>query len=50
MGDNQKKSSRQMSTSLDRNKELTGAFNEGGKDIEKRRDRYILNYYYLTSY
>ena len=39
MGDNQKKSSRQMSTSLERNKELTGAFNEGGKDIEKRRDR-----------
>lgn len=39
MGDNQKKSSRQMSTSLERDKELTGAFNEGGKDIEKRRDR-----------
>jgi len=42
MGDERKKSSRQMSTSLDRNKELTSAFNEGGKDVEKRRDRYYM--------
>ena len=46
MGDDRKKSSRQMSTSNDRNKELTSAFNEGGKDVEKRRDRYLYHTYY----
>lgn len=39
MGDGNKKSSRQMSTSLERNKELTSAFSEGGKNVEKKRDR-----------